>query len=257
MAIEPHSRGDSEKLAKALTELGEEDPTFRIKGDEETGETIISGMGELHLEILRERMLREFKVDARVGKPQVSYKETITISGEGEVKYVKQTGGRGQYAHVKLEIVPNQIGKGNEIINKIVGGAIPKEFIPATIKGIEEGLATGVVAGYQLVDTCVRIVYGSYHEVDSSEMAFKICAAMAIRDAAKKCKPVLLEPIMEVVVTTPEEYIGDVIGDINRRRGKILTQQGVKRAVEIKSEVPFKGNIWLLDRSPLPELGKG
>lgn len=239
MAIEPKSKADREKLAQALSALAEEDPTFRVTTNEETGQTIISGMGELHLEIIRDRMLREFSVDANVGKPEVSYKETITMPSTSETKYVKQSGGRGQYAHVCIEIEPNGVGKGNEIVSKIVGGAIPKEYINPTIKGIEEGLSTGVLAGYGLVDVKVNIVFGSYHEVDSSEMAFKICGSMALKDAAKKGKAVILEPIMKVVVTTPEQFMGDIIGDINRRRGKILNQNTIKQIVNIESEVPL------------------
>ena len=239
MAIEPKSKPDREKLSMALQALSEEDPTFRVNSNEETGQTIISGMGELHLDILKDRMLREFSVDANVGKPEVSYKETITIPGKSETKYIKQSGGRGQYAHVCLEIEPNEKGKGNEITSKIVGGAIPKEYITPCIKGIEEGLTTGVLAGYNLVDTIVNIVYGSYHEVDSNEMAFKICSSMAIKDAARKCKPVLLEPIMKVVVTTPEQFMGDVIGDLNRRRGRIMSQNIQKGLVEVLAEVPL------------------
>ncbi|NGX28961.1 MAG: Elongation factor G [Candidatus Anoxychlamydiales bacterium] len=239
MAIEPKSKADREKLSIALSSLSEEDPTFRVKSNEETGQTIISGMGELHLDILRDRMFREFKVDANVGKPQVSYKETITKPGKAENKFVKQSGGRGQYAHVVLEVEPNEPGKGNEIINKIVGGVIPKEYIPAAIKGITEGLATGVLAGYNLVDMKVTIVFGSYHEVDSSEMAFKICASMAIREAARQSKPVILEPIMKVIATTPEDYLGDIIGDLNKRRGKILGQDMQKKTLVITAEVPL------------------
>lgn len=239
MAIEPKSKGDREKLSLALSSLSEEDPTFRVQTNEETGQTIIAGMGELHLEILRDRMFREFHVEANVGKPEVAYKETITIPGTSETKYIKQSGGRGQYAHVCLEIEPNEKGKGNEIVSKIVGGAIPKEYINPCIKGIEEGLTTGVLAGYPLVDMKVAITYGSYHEVDSNEMAFKICASMAVKDAARKSKAVLLEPIMKVVVTTPEQFMGDVIGDLNRRRGKILNQQSNKGIVEVESEVPL------------------
>jgi elongation factor G len=239
MAIEPKSKADREKLSIALGSLSEEDPTFRVQTNEETGQTIISGMGELHLEILRDRMFREFSVEANVGKPEVSYKETITIPGKTETKYVKQSGGRGQYAHVCLEIEPNETGKGNEIVSKIVGGVIPKEYINPCIKGIEEGLTTGVLAGYNLVDVKVAITYGSYHEVDSSEMAFKICASMAIKEAARKCKPVLLEPIMKVVVSTPEQFMGDVIGDVNRRRGKIMSQNTLKGSIEVEAEVPL------------------
>lgn len=240
MAIEPKSKADREKLSTALGALSEEDPTFRISSNEETGQTIISGMGELHLEILKDRMFREFKVEANVGNPQVSYKESIQAPGKVETKYVKQSGGRGQYAHVNLEVEPNEKGAGNVITSKIVGGAIPKEYIPAVIKGIEEGLATGVLAGYALVDVKVDIVYGSYHEVDSNEMAFKICGSMALRECAQKCQPQLLEPVMKVVVTTPEDYLGDIMGDISRRRGRIMNQGSVGGAIEITAEVPLK-----------------
>ncbi|MBS0625804.1 MAG: elongation factor G [Verrucomicrobia bacterium] len=239
MAIEPKSKADREKLSLALSALSEEDPTFRVNTNEETGQTIIRGMGELHLEILRDRMFREFSVEANVGKPEVSYKETITTPGSSETKYVKQSGGRGQYAHVCLEIEPNEAGKGNEVVSKIVGGVIPKEYIPACIKGIEEGLTTGVLAGYPLIDMKVAITFGSYHEVDSNEMAFKICASMAVKDAARKAKPVILEPIMKVVATTPDNCVGDVIGDLNRRRGKILGQESLKGTIEVTSEVPL------------------
>ena len=239
MAIEPKSKPDREKLSEALAALAEEDPTFRVSSDEETGQTIIAGMGELHLEVLHDRMKREFNVEANVGKPQVSYKETITVPGIAKTKFVKQTGGRGQYAHVELEIEPNEKGKGNEVTSAIVGGVIPKEYIPAVIKGIEEGLATGVLAGYNMVDVKVKIVFGSYHEVDSNEMAFKICGSMAIKEAAKNAKAIILEPIMRVDVTTPEESMGDVIGDLNRRRGQILGQENVRGAVIIHAEVPL------------------
>ncbi len=239
MAIEPKSKGDREKLSVALGSLSEEDPTFRVTTNEETGQTIIAGMGELHLEILKDRMFREFKVGANVGAPQVSYKETITAAGKTDTKFVKQSGGRGQYAHVCLEIEPNESGKGNEVVSKIVGGAIPKEYIPACIKGVEEGLANGVLAGFSLVDVKVSIVYGSFHEVDSNEMAFKICSSMAIKDAAKKSKPIILEPIMKVVVTTPEDYLGDVMGDITRRRGKIQNQGNEKGVVLFECEAPL------------------
>lgn len=239
MAIEPKSKGDREKLAMALSSLSIEDPTFRVSTNEETGQTIIAGMGELHLEILHDRMKREFNVEANVGKPQVAYKETITIPGGSQTKFVKQSGGRGQYAHVELEVRPNEKGKGNEVVSKIVGGVIPREYITPTIKGIEEGLATGVLAGYNMVDVCVDIVFGSYHDVDSSEMAFKICGSMALKEAARKCKPVILEPIMKVDVTTPEAHMGDVIGDLNRRRGQIVGQETHKGAVIIHAEVPL------------------
>lgn len=239
MAIEPKSKADREKLAQALSSLSQEDPTFRVSTNEETGQTIIAGMGELHLEVLHDRMRREFSVEANVGRPQVAFKETITKPGATQTKYVKQSGGRGQYAHVELEIEPNERGKGNEVVSKIVGGVIPREYIPAVIKGIEEGLATGVLAGYGLVDVKVAIVFGSYHEVDSSEMSFKICGSMAIKEAARKSGAIILEPIMRVDVTTPEICMGDVIGDLNRRRGKIMGQESHKGAVIIHSEVPL------------------
>ena len=239
MAIEPKSKGDREKLSMALSALSEEDPTFRVHTNEETGQTIIAGMGELHLEILHDRMKREFAVEANVGQPQVSYKETITIPSSSQTKFVKQSGGRGQYAHVELEITPNEKGKGNEIVSKIVGGVIPREYIPAVIKGVEDGLSTGILAGYNLVDVIVHIVFGSYHDVDSNEMAFRICGSMAIKEAAKKAKPIILEPIMKVSVTTPEANMGDVIGDLNRRRGQITGQESNKGAVIINAEVPL------------------
>ncbi len=239
MAIEPKSKADREKLSIALGSLSEEDPTFRVQTNEETGQTIISGMGELHLEILKDRMFREFAVEANVGKPEVAYKETITTPASIETKYVKQSGGRGQYAHVCLEIEPNEMGKGNEVVSKVVGGSIPKEYINPIIKGIEEGIASGVLAGYPLVDLKVAITYGSYHEVDSSEMAFKICGSMALKEGARKGKPVLLEPIMKVEVTTPDQFMGDVIGDINRRRGKIMSQSAQKGIVLVLAEVPL------------------
>ena len=240
MAIEPKSKADREKLSVALGALSEEDPTFRVNTDEETGQTIIRGMGELHLDILRDRMIREFKVEANVGKPQVSYREAISATGKADTKFVKQSGGRGQYAHVVLEVEPNEIGKGNEVINKIVGGVIPKEYIPAVIKGVEEGLAGGIVAGYPMTDVKATITFGSFHEVDSSEIAFKICGSMAVKEAAKKCRPIVKEPIMKVDVNSPEDYMGDVIGDINRRRGKIIGQENQKGGnVIVHSEVPL------------------
>jgi elongation factor G len=240
MAIEPKSKNDREKLAFALSALSDEDPTFRVSTNEETGQTIIAGMGELHLDILYDRMKREFGVEANVGKPQVAYKETIFTPATAQTKFVKQSGGRGQYAHVEIEIEPNERGKGNEVVSKIVGGVIPKEYIPATIKGIEEGLANGVLAGYPLVDIKVRIVFGSYHEVDSSELAFKICGAMSIREAARKATPELLEPIMRVDVTAPEASLGDVLGDINRRRGRVLGQEAIKGGAQIvHAQVPL------------------
>lgn len=240
MAIEPKSKADREKLAFALSSLSDEDPTFRVSTNEETGQTIISGMGELHLEIICDRMKREFSVEANVGKPQVAYRETITKPGNAQTKFVKQSGGRGQYAHVEIEIEPNETGKGNEVVSKIVGGVIPREYIPAVLKGIEEGLSTGVLAGYPLVDVKVAVVYGSYHEVDSSELAFKICGSMSIKEASKKCAPVILEPIMKVDVSSPEACIGDVLGDINRRRGRILGQDALKGGSQVvHAQVPL------------------
>jgi elongation factor G len=239
LAIEPKTKNDRDKLAQALAALSEEDPTFRVRSDEETGQTIIMGMGELHLEIICDRMFREFSVEANVGKPEVSYKETITAPCKHEYKHVKQSGGRGQYAHVVLEIEPNEAGKGFEFLNKIVGGVIPKEYIPACEKGIIEGLNTGVLAGYPLIDVKVSLVYGSYHDVDSNEMAFKLCASVGVKEACRKASPVLLEPIMKVVVTTPEANMGDVIGDLTRRRGKVLGQNTLKSIVTIESEVPL------------------
>lgn len=239
MAIEPKSKSDREKLAFALSSLSDEDPTFRVTTNEETGQTIISGMGELHLDILYDRMKREFGVEATVGKPQVAYKEAIFAPATAQTKFVKQSGGRGQYAHVEIEIEPLERGKGNEVVSKIVGGVIPKEYIAPTIKGIEEGLANGVLAGYPLVDVSVRIVFGSYHEVDSSELAFKICGAMSIREAAKKASPWLLEPIMKVDVTSPEASVGDVLGDISRRRGQVLGQEAIKAGAVIHAQVPL------------------
>ena len=256
MAIEPKSKADREKLSMALTSLSEEDPTFRVTTNEETGQTIIAGMGELHLEILKDRMMREFSVEANVGAPQVSYRETLTIPGKANTKFAKQSGGRGQYAHVCLEIEPNEPGKGNEVVSKIVGGVIPKEYIPSTIKGVEEGLANGVLAGFNLVDVKVAIVFGSYHEVDSSEMAFKICGSMALREGAKTCKPQILEPIMKVVVTTPEDHLGDVMGDISRRRGKILKQNNIKGAVIFEAEVPLSEMFGYSTQLPTQSSGR-
>jgi elongation factor G len=239
MAIEPKSKGDREKLAVALSSLSEEDPTFRVFTNEETGQTIIAGMGELHLEIITDRMFREFKVEANVGKPQVAYRETIRKAGKMETKYIKQSGGRGQYGHVVIEMEPNERGKGNEVVSKIVGGVIPREYIPAVIKGIEDGLNTGVQAGYPLVDTKVAIVFGSYHDVDSSEMAFRIAGSMCAKDCAKVCDPSILEPIMKVAVMTPEEHVGDVIGDLNRRRGQVLGQEHTKSGLRVEAHVPL------------------
>ncbi|GIX42816.1 MAG: hypothetical protein KatS3mg129_2549 [Leptospiraceae bacterium] len=239
LAIEPLTRADQDKLGTALMKLAEEDPTFRVKTDHETGQTIISGMGELHLEIIVDRLKREFKVEANVGKPQVAYRETITGSAEVEGKYIKQTGGRGQYGHVWIRVKPNEPGKGYQFINSIVGGVIPKEYIPAVDKGIQEAMQSGVLAGYPVVDVVVELFDGSYHEVDSSEMAFKVAASMAFKDACKKANPVLLEPIMDVEVVTPEDYMGDVVGDLNRRRGRILSMDQRGNARVVKAEVPL------------------
>ncbi len=225
VAVEPKTKADQEKMATALAKLAEEDPSFRVHTDEETGQTIISGMGELHLEIIVDRMKREFKVDAEVGQPQVAYRETIKTPVDQEYKYAKQTGGRGQYGHVFIKLEPQEPGKGYEFVNKITGGVIPKEYIPAVDKGIQEAMQNGVVAGYPVVDVKATLYDGSYHEVDSSEMAFKIAGSMAFKEAAKKANPVLLEPIMKVEVEVPEEYMGDVIGDINRRRGQVASME--------------------------------
>ena len=234
VAVEPKTKADQDKLSKALFALSEEDPTFRVRSDEETGQTVISGMGELHLEVLVDRMLREFSVDANVGKPQVAYRETIRKPVEKiEGRYVRQTGGRGQYGHVVINVEPTGPGGGYEFLDKITGGVIPKEYIPAVDAGIQEALTSGVVAGYPMVDLRVTLVYGSYHEVDSSEMAFKIAGSMAVKDAAAKASPVLLEPVMAVEVVTPEEYMGDVIGDLSSRRGKVegMEQRGTSHVV--------------------------
>jgi len=218
----------------ALGRLAEEDPTFHVRTDEETGQTIIAGMGELHLEILVDRMKREFKVEANVGKPQVAYRETIRKAVEQEGKYIKQTGGRGQYGHVWIKVEPLEPGGGYVFENKIVGGVVPREYIQPVNKGIEEALTSGVMAGYPVVDVKVALFDGSYHDVDSSELAFKIAGSMAFKDACRKANPVLLEPIMKVEVTTPEDYMGDVVGDLNRRRGKVnaMNQRGNVRVVD-------------------------
>ncbi len=221
VAIEPKTKAGQEKMGISLSKLAEEDPTFKFYTDEETGQTIIAGMGELHLEIIVDRMLREFKVEANVGKPQVAYKETVRKSSEVDCKYARQSGGKGQYGHVKIRLMPNETGKGYEFINAVVGGAIPKEYIPAVDAGIKGAMQSGVLAGYNVVDVKVELYDGSYHEVDSSEMAFKIAGSMAFKDACKKADPVLMEPIMKVVVIVPEDYMGDVIGDLNSRRGEI------------------------------------
>ena len=239
IAIEPKTKAGQEKMGIALAKLAEEDPTFKTYTNADTGQTIIAGMGELHLEIIVDRLLREFKVEANVGKPQVSYKETITTTADVDHKYAKQSGGRGQYGHVKIRIYPRDPGEGFEFKNAIVGGAIPKEYIPKIEEGIKEAMETGPLAGYQVVDVGVELYDGSYHEVDSSEMAFKIAASMAFREAVKKAKPVLLEPIFKVEVTVPEEYMGDVIGDISSRRGRIEGTDMNLGAVAVRGMVPL------------------
>ena len=239
VAIEPKTKAGEEKMTIALAKLAEEDPTFKAYTDEETGQTIIAGMGELHLEIIVDRLLREFRVEANVGKPQVSYKETITRPATVDVRYARQTGGKGQFAQVKLMIEPNESGKGYEFVNAVTGGAIPKEYIPAVDAGIQGAMLSGVVAGYPMVDVKATVLDGQFHEVDSSEMAFKICGSMAFKEACEKAGPTLLEPIMKVVVTTPEEYMGDVIGDINSRRGSVIGQEFRNGAVIIECSVPL------------------
>ena len=239
VAIEPKTKAGQEKMAIALQKLAEEDPTFKTYTDEESGQTIIAGMGELHLEIIVDRLLREFKVEANVGKPQVSYKETITRAATVDTRYARQTGGKGQFAHCKITVEPNESGKGYEFINKITGGAIPKEYIPCIDQGIQGAMQSGVLAGYQVVDVKVTLIDGSYHEVDSSEMAFKICGSMAFKEACEKAGPTLLEPIMKVVVTAPDEYMGDVMGDINARRGQIVGSDIRNGAAVIEANVPL------------------
>ena len=239
VAIEPKTKAGQEKMGFALAKLAEEDPTFKTYTDEETGQTIIAGMGELHLEIIVDRLLREFKVEANVGAPQVAYKETVRKLADVDHKYARQSGGRGQYGHVKIKLEPNEMGKGYEFVNGVVGGVIPKEYIPAVDQGIQGAMQSGVLAGYNVVDVKVTLYDGSYHEVDSSEMAFKIAGSMAFKEAMRKADPVLLEPIMKVVVTVPEEYMGDVIGDINSRRGLMQGMEGVSGAQQINAQVPL------------------
>jgi len=239
IAIEPKTKAGLEKMDIALLKLAEEDPTFKTYTDPDTGQTIIAGMGELHLEIIVDRLLREFKVEANVGKPQVSYKETITTEAIEDNKYVKQSGGHGQYGHVKIRLYPREAGSGYEFVNKIVGGVIPKEYIPKIDEGIQEAMQNGPLAGYQCVDIGVELFDGSFHEVDSSEMAFKIAASMAFREAAKKAKPILLEPVFKVEVTAPEEYMGDVIGDLSSRRGRIEGTDMFNGGVSVRAMVPL------------------
>ena len=239
VAIEPKTKAGQEKMGIALAKLAEEDPTFRTYTDEETGQTIIAGMGELHLEIIVDRLLREFKIEANVGNPQVAYKETIRRKVDQETKYKRQSGGSGQYGHVKLTLEPNEAGKGYEFVNAVTGGAIPKEYIPAVDSGIQGAMQSGVLAGYNVVDVKVTLYDGSYHEVDSSEMAFKIAGSMAFKEAMRKADPVLTEPIMKVTVTTPDDYMGDVIGDLNSRRGQIQSMEPVAGAQQIHAFVPL------------------
>jgi elongation factor G len=239
IAIEPRTKADQDKLGASLQKLSTEDPSFRVRTDPETGQTIIAGMGELHLEVIVDRLLREFKVEANVGKPQVAYRETVTSTAEAEGRYIKQTGGKGQYGHVWLRVSPHEQGKGFLFQNKIVGGAIPKDFIPAIEKGAHEAMSSGVIAGYPMVDVKVQLFDGSFHEVDSSEIAFKIAASMAFKAACEKANPTLLEPIMKVEIVTPEDFMGEVIGDLNARRGKILAMYQRHSAHVIDAHVPL------------------
>ncbi len=239
MAVEPKTKSDRERLSEGLQRLAEEDPTFRCFTNEETGQLIIAGMGELHLEIIRDRLFREFKVEASAGAPQIAYRETITKSAEGEGKFIRQSGGRGQYGHICITLAPNERGKGIEIENKIVGGTVPKEYIPAAIAGVNEAVSGGVLAGFPMVDVKVAIVDGSYHDVDSNELAFKMAGIFALKDAAKKAGAILLEPIMKVECATPEEYQGDLLGDLNRRRGKIVAIEAKSDATILNAHVPL------------------
>lgn len=239
IAIEPKTKADQEKLGLSLQKLASEDPSFRVRTDEETGQTILSGMGELHLEIIVDRLMREFKVEANVGKPQVAYRETISKKVKVEGKFVRQSGGRGQYGHVWLEIEPQEPGAGYEFVDAIKGGVVPREYIPAVDKGIKEAMESGVLAGFPVVDVKVSLIDGSYHDVDSSEMAFKIAGSMGFKDGSAKAAPVLLEPIMSVEVVVPEEYMGDVIGDLNSRRGRIMGMESRTGAQVVSSMVPL------------------
>ena len=239
VAVEPKTKADQDKMGTALGKLAQEDPSFRVRTDEESGQTIISGMGELHLEIIVDRMRREFGVDANVGAPEVSYRETIRTAVKQEAKFVRQTGGRGQYGHVYLRIEPREAGAGYEFVNEVVGGTVPKEYIPAVDKGVREAMANGVIAGFPVVDVRVALYDGSYHDVDSSEMAFKIAGSMGFRDGIAKARPVLLEPIMKVEVVTPEDFMGDVMGDLNSRRGMIHGMEDVPSGKIVRAEVPL------------------
>jgi elongation factor G len=239
IAIEPKTKADQDKLSESLVRLSDEDPTFKIKVDEETGQTLISGMGELHLEIIVDRLKREFKVEANIGKPQVAYRETISKTVQSEGKFIKQSGGRGKFGHVWVEFSPNEPGKGYEFENGIVGGVVPREYIPAVSAGIQEALRNGVIAGFPVVDVKAKLYDGSYHDVDSDEISFKVAGSIAFKEGAKKAKPILLEPMMAVEVITPEEYLGDVMGDLNSRRGKIEGFSARKDAQVIKATVPL------------------
>ena len=239
VAVEPKTKSDQEKMGIALQKLAQEDPSFRVHTDEESGQTIISGMGELHLEIIVDRMRREFKVEANVGAPQVAYRETIRKSVEQEGRFIRQTGGRGQFGHVWLRIEPREPGEGYLFHNGIVGGVVPREYIPAVDKGVQEALGNGIIAGYPVVDVKVTLFDGSYHDVDSNEMAFKIAGSMAFKEGSRKASPVLLEPIMKVEVVTPEDYMGDVVGDLNRRRGVIQGMDDSPSGKVIRCEVPL------------------
>jgi elongation factor G len=241
VAIEPKTKAEQEKLSDCMVKLLQEDPTFSVKVDAETNQTVISGMGELHLDILVDRMRREFALDVNVSQPQVAYKETIRKTVEHGVKYAKQSGGRGQFGHVEIKVEPREAGTGFEFINKIVGGAIPKEYIPAVEKGIKEAMERGVMCGYNVVDLQVTLMDGSFHEVDSSEMAFKITGSMAFKEACSKADPVLLEPVMEVEVVTPDEFMGDVIGNLNSKRGKVKELSDRAGAKVVRAEVPLSG----------------
>ena len=256
-AVEPKTKADQEKMGIALNRLAQEDPSFRVRTDEESGQTIISGMGELHLEILVDRMKREFGVEANVGKPQVAYRETIRKAVDTvEGKFVKQSGGRGQYGHVVLKVEPTTPGKGFEFVDAIKGGAVPREFIPAVEKGLRETLPNGVLAGFPVVDVKVTLFYGSYHEVDSNENAFKMAASMGFKEGMRRASPVLLEPMMAVEVETPEDYMGNVIGDLSSRRGMIQGQEDARRGtIVIKAEVPLVRDVRLLDHAALADAG--
>jgi elongation factor G len=239
VAVEPKTKADQEKMGVALGKLAQEDPTFRVHTDQDSGQTIIAGMGELHLEIIVDRMMREFKVEANVGKPQVAYRETIRKNSQAEGKFIRQTGGRGQYGHVKIKLEPNEAGKGYEFVNDIVGGSVPKEYIKPVDEGIKEAMEGGILAGYPVEDVRAILYDGSYHDVDSSEIAFKIAGSMAFKEAAKKGSPVLLEPVMSVEVVVPEEYMGSIIGDLNSRRGHIEGMEHRAGSQVIKSIVPL------------------